>query len=112
MNVKMRQEVERKIASRLVKDILKAGYTILIDNGGAPEECTGPFGKYRQVMAEMFLADWDRLYLYRPGKDAKEGHYGWVFLVYGNDGYDVISDYTCNLRKLLAGAEGVADRYA
>ncbi len=26
---------------------------------------------------------------------------GWVYLVYGNDGYDVVNDYTTNLDELF-----------
>lgn len=44
--------------------------------------------------ANMFASDWDRLIFYRP----KEKYHscGWVMLVYGNNGYDVISDYVVN----------------
>ena len=31
-------------------------------------------------------------------------------LIYGNDGWDVVNDYTTNLEPLLAGATAEADR--
>ena len=34
---------------------------------------------------------------------------GWIKLAYGNDGGDVIRDYTVNLEELLRGAEQLAD---
>ena len=41
------------------------------------------------------------------GADGKPcGH---VFLVYGNDGYDVIADYTLNLEEPLSAANEIAD---
>jgi len=35
---------------------------------------------------------------------------GWVRLIYGNDGWDVVNDYTTNLETLMAGATALADK--
>ena len=39
---------------------------------------------------------------------------GWVWFVYGNDGYDVISDYTANekIEALMVNVNKLADKYA
>jgi len=35
---------------------------------------------------------------------------GWVYFVYGNDGWDVVSDYTTNLEAVLKGSGELAER--
>lgn len=37
---------------------------------------------------------------------------GWVYVVMGNDGWDVISDYTTNLEPLMSGANRLAEKYS
>lgn len=110
MSVKMRQEVERKIASAAVKAILANGYKISVDNGGDDFEITRSEDE-KAVLAAMFAADDDRLYVYELDKVRP---LGWVYFVYGNDGYDVISDYTVNLEKLVgegSEAQRLSDHY-
>ena len=64
MSVKMRQEVERKIAEAFVKSALVAGYRISVDNG---EDVTNPLRSARTILSHMFLTDQDRLYVYKKG---------------------------------------------
>jgi hypothetical protein len=110
MSVKMRLEVERKIAKALVKDALAAGYSISVDNGdnnGEEFEVRGATDA-RTVLKNMFKTDEDRLHM---SKDDGRTHFGWVLFIYGNDGWDVISDYTVNLEPIMAGANKVSKRY-
>ena len=53
--------------------------------------------------------DDDYLFVYKAGQSER---FGWVRFVYGNDGYDVISDYTINLEKTLKGVNVFAERMA
>jgi hypothetical protein len=103
MSVKMWQEVERKVITALVRDALKVGYTVSVDNG---EDETNAFDNLKDVMASIMQTDEDRLYIWKEGEQ-----FGWVYLVYGNDGWDVISDYTVNLEHIMSGANKVSEYY-
>jgi len=106
MSVKMRQEVERKIATALVKSALDAGYEICVDYGDGKSE---KLFDITSVLAAMFQGDDDRLYMYNSS-NAKL--IGWVWFVYGNDGYDVISDYTVTLEPIMGAANKISDHYS
>lgn len=84
--------IEQAIATAIVEDVLSLGYVITVDNGGDDFEIERASDK-EGVLENMFASDWDRLFIYRP---AKIHQVGWVMLVYGNDGWDVISDYLCS----------------
>lgn len=107
MGVKMRQMVEREIATQLIKDALAEGYLLGVNDGEETtlERC----GSSDKVLTAMFTTDEDWLLVYEQGKT---DHFGWVRFVYGNDGYDVISDYSANLEHIMAGANKVSDKYA
>ena len=49
--------------------------------------------------------DEDRIVVYTPAK----GRVGWLHLVYGNDGNDVIADYTTNLEPQLQAVNAYAE---
>ncbi len=105
MSVKMRQEVERKIATAFVKAAVNVGYAIAVDYGdGESKRLTSA----KTILAEMFQGDEDRLYLYN---DMQGKPIGWVYFVYGNDGWDVISDYTVNLEYLMGPANAISKQY-
>jgi hypothetical protein len=89
-----RINVEHEIVRRLVMDFLAAGYQFGLDYGDGPET---PSQTLAGVLRIAF--DVDDCYLLLTGGNAGEG---WVRLVFGNDGYDVISDYTTNLEGLVA----------
>ena len=106
MSVKMRQIVEREIATSVVKTLLKAGFALSVDNGdnnGDEFEIANSRSK-KTVLEKMFQTDEERVYAIKDGK-----LFGWVYFVYGNDGWDVISDYTVNLEKYI-GEGTVTDR--
>lgn len=69
----------------------------------------------------MFTTDEDYLFVYDPKQpdedDAEDGRadankIGWIWFIYGNDGHDVVSDYTTNLEKVLQGATALAEELA
>lgn len=91
----MVQQVERRIMKRCVKELLAAGYQLSVFDG---EEITVRRSTDRKaILAAMRTTDDDYLYVYQ-GADKK---IGWVRFVYGNDGPDVICDYTTNLEAAL-----------
>lgn len=95
--LKKRKDIEEKIVSKLVKVILKAGYVISVFDG--EEVPVKRSGKYFEVMKGLFSVDEESIKIRN-----KAGEYvGFVYFVYGNDGYDVIADYSANevIEKLM-----------
>jgi len=90
-----RQDMERAIVRNAVFELLDHGFSLSVDNGGDDYE----IDRSRDgdaVLAELMNTDEDRL-LARDGDALR----GWVFFVYGNDGYDVICDMTVSLEPYL-----------
>lgn len=102
--------IEKKIVRRLVKDILNAGMGVRIDNGGEPSEMLHPADNEDAIMAELFATDEEQLYLHTIDQDEHREPQGWIKLVHGNDGTDVIGDYTTNLEQLVSGATKLAEQ--
>jgi hypothetical protein len=105
MNLETRQAIEKRIYSRIVKDALNAGFNVSVYDGEeyALEHSTS----YKAIMDAGFSTDQDALIIYRDDK-----RIGFVSLIYGNSGWDVISDYTASddMEKLLSGADALADQ--
>jgi hypothetical protein len=99
-----RQRIEVAIVRRIVKDALKAGYTLSVDDGGEELAIEGSKDE-KAVLDALINTDEDRLILTR------EDHRGVVRLVYGNDGWDVVNDYSERLEDVLAGANRLAEKY-
>jgi hypothetical protein len=92
MNVEQRLEIERKIVSMVIDAAFEKGFKVWIDNGGNDDEiiyCGTP----EEAKAQIMQTDEEYLHLYKAENDLKIG-YGWVWCVYGNDGYDVIADHS------------------
>ena len=106
MTVAMRQRVERRIARRVVKDALAAGFSLNVNNGGDTNELSLPSVKSKEILGAMFATDEEHLIFYKEGKGV-----GWVWFVYGNDGWDVVCDYTTNLESVMKGADELAEKY-
>lgn len=100
MNVNTRISIEKKIAKAIIKTMRKAGYSISIFEG---EDYSIRRSKNKaDILEAMFSTDEDRIDLYK--KDALDGtvkRHGWIMMIYGNDGYDVVNDYTTNLEELM-----------
>jgi len=106
MNVKLRQTIERKIIRKIVTDAVKAGYTISVFDC---EEWTVKRSQdITKIMRAIMTTDDDTLAF----RDADGTPVGKVWLVYGNDGYDVVCDYTANEKTetLLAGGLALAEK--
>jgi hypothetical protein len=91
-----RQDVERKIARKIIEDAIAAGYTIDVFDG--EDYPLKDSADVEAILGAMFSTDDDRLYLCK-GKSV-----GWVWLIYGNSGWDVISDHTISIEDVLQGA--------
>lgn len=113
MSVKMRQLVENEITAKVVDVLLAAGYGLSVDNGdnnGDEYEIKNSHN-FAKVLKALYQTDDDRLYVHHNAVEP----FAWVHFVYGNDGWDVISDYTTNLEKLIGKGtevERLVDKYA
>jgi len=105
VNVKQRQRIEKEIASIVVHDAIAAGFTLSVVNGGDDYEIEN-CGDAVKILETMFLTDDERLYFVRDGKNV-----GWVYFVYGEEGWDVICDYTVNLEEHLKRASELSEEY-
>lgn len=104
--VRDRQKTELRIAARLLADIYAGPHHVEIDNGDDVVSCSS----VERALDEMFEVDDERIIV----QDHNDNPVGWIRLVYGNCGWDVIADYSDNevTRKLVAGAEMLAHQIA
>jgi hypothetical protein len=102
-SVMRRQKIERRVVSQLVTDLLDAGFVLSVCQGDNRDEPCPPTIEKKEIMLKLGECDDDRLFVYSADADdhAYRTHAvtGWVYLVYGNDGWDVIANYTGNLEK-------------
>jgi len=93
-SVKFRQQAEKDIAMAFVRSAIEAGYTVGVDCDD--EELCAPTRDAKEIEKNLMQCDDEHLFVYKDGKQI-----GWVWLIYGNEGWDVISDYTTNLEPLM-----------
>jgi hypothetical protein len=90
--------LERLVIKEAIADLLAHGFLVTVFDGEQNTDCI----KSNDPLA-IFLAthstDEDFLLAYKP--DGTQAH-GWIRLIYGNSGFDVINDYTTNLEPILA----------
>ena len=86
-----RQKIERQIIYRLVDELLEGGYELRLHDGEnwATPKTTNAI----QVKNAFMSVDEETLYVYNKNTDTRY----FVFLVYGNDGWDVINDHSVAL---------------
>jgi len=97
---------EGRIVAALVAAGLARGYTVSVSDG---EEFTiNRSTDAAAILAATFSTDMDTLRF----READGTSVGWFDLVYGNDGYDVISDHSANKgsEELMADIQPVIDR--
>jgi hypothetical protein len=88
LDLAKRIETEGRICSFLVKHALAAGYTVSVHDG--EEWSVIRSTKYTEIMEELFTTDSNSLLI--RDKDGKR--LGSIELIYGNDGYDVMGDWS------------------
>jgi hypothetical protein len=107
----LRELIERAIIRRAVTDILTADdtRTISVHDGAAiAQQRTRDISI---IMAAIMSTGEDVLYVYHipTVADAGVARLGWLKLIYGNGGYDVMADHTINIGESLQGASELAD---
>ena len=101
-----RRRMEYAVLRRFCLDAIAAGYTLSLHNG--EDWCVKKVKTAKEVLDAAFSVDEERLYVFDGDK-----RLGGVFLVYGNDGYDVICDYHTSLEPLMEkGTHQLEDRLA
>lgn len=120
-HVCQRIAVEHDIAEKAVKAVFAAGYRLAIDNGDertpmiSYDATMGLQPSTDAVLDLMFQTDDEWLMAFKVERALEEDDKrpdAWVRFVYGNDGYDVISDYTTNLEATLKPINEYADTLA
>jgi hypothetical protein len=82
--------IEGKVAARFVSEALRRGYYVSVFDC---EAFTLRFSRSKpDILAAMFTTDDDRLFVYSDAN--KESRVGTAWFVYGNDGWDVIADWS------------------
>jgi hypothetical protein len=122
--VQARQRIEQEIALTVVDELLKDGYLLGVNDG---EETTVHHSRNRgDIENALFTTDEDWLLVYYEDADQDDPLNvvtgteddkadWWVRLVYGNDGWDVISDYSTALEGVIGKGtpvEALVDSYA
>ena len=105
MNLKQRIAFERKIVRMVAKLAIDAGYSVSLSDGD--EWVVKNCRDLKRIVAAAMTTDSDILRL-----SNSDGYVGRIWFVYGNDGYDVISDHTANdaIESLLAPVSAYIDK--
>lgn len=117
-SVKHRIAIERAIVERVVDALIAANYRVAVslERGYDLDEMLMG-SRDRDAIIDAATAG-DECHIFAQpakGKLIDKGRVvsdGWIYLVFGNDGYDLISDYTTNLESLLAPVNTYADTIA
>jgi len=105
MSVQHRQHVEARIALTAVQSLIQAGFYVTVNDG--EDDVITTSQDLHAIAACMMSTDEDTLVATKPvGKVHINS--GFVQLVYGNHGYDVISDYSVSLKEHLDAANKLA----
>ena len=90
-----RQEIERKVIRRLIREMKKAGWSIAkINDGGEPDEdILHP--NETVAMETVFSVDESTIY-FSKGELIRT-----AIIILGNDGYDCIADHSCSNHALV-----------
>lgn len=112
-------EMEKQIVRAFVEDTIAAGYRVAVslERGYDVEDMLLGSTDADEIMNEALAGDDAHLFVQPAdgptvGADEDVVSLGWVYIVLGNNGWDVISDYTLTdvIEKLLARADDLAQR--
>lgn len=107
MPVVERLEAEMRVVRAAVEALLADGWQVSVWDG---EETTVTRSTDADVIcAALRTTDEDTLRCHKPASDGKEARNAAVWLVYGNDPWEVICDHSADLTPVLAPAEAIAD---
>ena len=89
------QEMDKAIVTAVVEELLEQGFSLSLFHEEAPafKQSTDK----ELILSNIHQCDEETLAAY----DKAGQRTGWVFFVYGNDGYDVLSDYSLSIEKYI-----------
>ena len=97
MNVQQRIAIEKRILRHVVEQFLQRGFLLSVYDG---EEYTVKKSDNKEaILAALMTTDEDMIQVWGKGAVRPRGS---VQFVYGNDGWDVISDYHTALEEFMA----------
>lgn len=111
----LKRAIEQAIVARFVDDALAADkrLAVSLERGYDVEDMLLGSRDKAAILLEAFSGDEAHIFVQpAEGPTVEDGQVvseGWVYIVLGNDGYDVISDYSVNIEPLLAGANKLAE---
>lgn len=105
--IKARIVTERAVIRHALQALFAAGYRVQVFDG--EERATLVTDNLDAVMAAVCACDEEWLYVYAKREDDRWVHFGTIYLVYGNDGPDVIADHHTKLEDVLAATSEFAE---
>ena len=103
-------DAERAIVRTAILSLLDQGCQIAVNDGAAV--VLKRSGNAEAVIEAALETETGEALLIVFAKNAPKGERcGWLHFVYGNDGWDVLSDYTTNLEPALAPVTTVANEW-
>lgn len=100
---------ERGIAREIFRNLLGAGYAVSVWNG--EDYAQAPTLNRDKLLAALAQTDGDDIEVYEFDKKTKRliKIVGYVTLIWGNDPFELIADYSTNLEEILAPALAKAE---
>lgn len=113
-SIRLRNLVERAIVRQVVKDILshsEAGERTMISVYDGEDYAVRKSSSLEEIMNSIMSTDTDSLGIRIVDAEGKDLPIGCVFLIYGNDGYDVIADNHMSVEPFLKGATALSEEF-
>lgn len=110
--IRQRIIIERAVVRRAVSDLLAKGYALRVNYGGDEGYGCERTTDLATIMCAIQACDEELLNVYAPIPEAGWRMVSTIYLVYGNDGWDVIADHGMSIADDLAGASELADAIA
>lgn len=89
--------LEDKVIESLIEELIQHCFFITVNDG--ENDVLVKSDDVQQIIKAMKSTDEDTLYVYRTAESP--GSVGFVYLVYGEMGHDVINDYTVSLEPYM-----------
>jgi hypothetical protein len=99
----MSKYLEKLVIKSAIVELLSHGFSISVNDG--KETTLVRSLDADAIFGAMMTTDEDYLHAHRPGVDGG----GWVRFIYGNDGWDVINDYSTKLEQYLTKTDALID---
>lgn len=89
------KEMEIRVLGAVIDTAIEQGFLITVDNG---EDIPVKNSQDKElILSELFATDMEWLKFQKPGQKRR----GTMLLVHGNDGWDVINDYSTSVESIM-----------